>query len=370
MKSNEWKHVLASGILKFCIRGLLGDAQRKMLYEFCDVISLLAAEEVNVTELDSLEYRVHRVLSPLERDFPVFLHVFHLLHHLPMFIQRFGPPYGFWMYPMERFNSWVSRRVLNRRYPESTVLETYRLHEFTSFLQISGQLPENAIVEFIEGSTEGDQESNTNESDHSYRKIFSLNPSHWKENDTFYKCIEPEYQNIHSRYETEKQKAKTHRTMKQFPPLSQWTPKDGHPLSVGEMNLHSGPNDVIFIYNSYVLKDKHGRAIRYGSCSSERANTSTNSSYVYIRTSSPPVVCFGQIEFIFEHEFNEKKRIIAYMKWYNGFMVDRESGLLYINLKSYSISNPVVLLKDLVRPLIHAVDEAEPDKLWILNYRH
>ena len=58
------------------------------------------------------------------------------------------------------------------------------------------------------------------------------------------------------------------------------------------------------------------------------------------------------------------------MKWYNGFMVDRESGLLYINLKSYSISNPVVLLKDLVRPLIHAVDEAEPDKLWILNYRH
>ena len=48
---------------------------------------------------------------------------------------------------MERSNSWVSRRVLNRRYPESTVLETYRLHEFSSFLQISGQLPDNGIVE-------------------------------------------------------------------------------------------------------------------------------------------------------------------------------------------------------------------------------
>ena len=82
------KSVLASGILKFCIRGLLGDTQRKTLYEFCDVLSLLVAEGVNVSDLDSLEYRVHRVLSLLERDFPVSLHVivFHLLHHLLMFI--------------------------------------------------------------------------------------------------------------------------------------------------------------------------------------------------------------------------------------------------------------------------------------------
>ena len=131
------KSVLASGILKFCIRGLLGDTQRKTLYEFCDVLSLLVAEGVNVSDLDSLEYRVHRVLSLLERDFPVSLHVivFHLLHHLPMFIRRFGPTYGFWMYPMERFNSWVSRRVLNRRYPESTVLETYRLHTVKNGVQ-------------------------------------------------------------------------------------------------------------------------------------------------------------------------------------------------------------------------------------------
>ena len=50
------KSVLASGILKFCIRGLLGDTQRKTLYEFCDVLLLLAAEGVNVSELDSLEY--------------------------------------------------------------------------------------------------------------------------------------------------------------------------------------------------------------------------------------------------------------------------------------------------------------------------
>ena len=34
--------------------------------------------------------------------------------------------------------------MLNKRYPESTVIETYRLFEATSFLQISKQLPTSA----------------------------------------------------------------------------------------------------------------------------------------------------------------------------------------------------------------------------------
>ena len=45
-------------------------------------------------------------------------------------------------------------------------------------------------------------------------------------------------------------------------------------------------------------------------------------------------------------------------------------GLVYMDLNSFSSSNPVVLLKDLGRPLIHAVDDTVPHKLWILNYRH
>ena len=69
---------------------------------------------------------MHRALSLLERDFPVSLRasVFHLLHHLPYYIRGFGLTYSFWMYPFERFNSWVARCVLNRRFPESTVVET------------------------------------------------------------------------------------------------------------------------------------------------------------------------------------------------------------------------------------------------------
>ena len=46
MKSVEWRHVLSSGILKYCIRGLLGKDQKTTLIELCNVVQLLCAEEV------------------------------------------------------------------------------------------------------------------------------------------------------------------------------------------------------------------------------------------------------------------------------------------------------------------------------------
>ena len=92
LKSNEWKHVLISGILKFCIQGLLGEQQESTLVEICDVVSLLCKDQVDMQSIDALEVRVHRVLSMVERDFPTCMHViFYLLHHLPMFVRRFGP---------------------------------------------------------------------------------------------------------------------------------------------------------------------------------------------------------------------------------------------------------------------------------------
>ena len=67
--------------------------------------------------------------------------VFHLLQK---YLRRFGPIHGYHMFPMERFNSWIKQRVTNRRYPESTVLESYRLFELTFFLQICKKLPDGA----------------------------------------------------------------------------------------------------------------------------------------------------------------------------------------------------------------------------------
>ena len=133
MKSVHWRHVLVSGILKFCIRSFLGEKQWHTLFKLCDVISSLNSETVDMQMIDS-EYRLHNVLSLLERDFPVSLNVITIhLHHLPMYVRRFGPVHGYWMYPMKCLNSWISR-VLNMRFPESVVMASYRLFELSSFL--------------------------------------------------------------------------------------------------------------------------------------------------------------------------------------------------------------------------------------------
>ena len=160
---------MASGILKYCIRSQLGTFQRKTLFELCDLLSELLAEKLDSSYLDTLEYRVHRVLALLERDIPVSLHVivFHLLHHLPNFLSRFGPAYGFWMDSLERFNSWISRRVHNRRYPESRVIETYRLFELTSFLSHANLIPHGStsdIDDILEENESKDVTSNESQS--------------------------------------------------------------------------------------------------------------------------------------------------------------------------------------------------------------
>lgn len=55
----------------------------------------------------------------------------HLLRHIVDGMKEFGPVYGTWMYGYERFNSWLHRRVMNRRWPEATLMETYRVNHFT-----------------------------------------------------------------------------------------------------------------------------------------------------------------------------------------------------------------------------------------------
>ena len=87
----------------------------------------------------------------LECSFPVNMAnmVFHLMHHVPEDMVRLGSVYGYWMYPFERFQHWLkSRALLNRRYPESTVIEAYSLFDAAEFLATSGAT----------GASEGDDE--------------------------------------------------------------------------------------------------------------------------------------------------------------------------------------------------------------------
>ena len=81
MKAHDWKQVAIKGVLKFCLRGMLGSKQRKTLFTLMDALSELFREEVDVSAVDSIEHGVHQALALFERNFPVSLQVivFHLL---------------------------------------------------------------------------------------------------------------------------------------------------------------------------------------------------------------------------------------------------------------------------------------------------
>lgn len=327
LKSNQWKHVLSSGILKFCIRGLLGKSQERTLMELCDVVSILCSEEVNIQNMDGMEYRVHRVLSLMERDFPATIHVImlHLLHHLPMYMRRFGPLYSFWMYPMERFNNWIKSRVQNRRFPEATVMESYRLYEIGFHLQLSEQLPLATTVDVLS------------------------NPVTDTEDEDQAACLPMKG------YASNLEAAQ----VDELSELYRGTYDDQSIESV---------NSSITRYKSYTFRDRHNRSTKFGSQQSEHTNSVHESSYVHLKTRHTNET-FGRIQFIFDHTFNNKNHTLACVHWYEDSMTDSNSGLFHVNVKTKNNLVPtIVYLTQLSKPLIHATDELNEDKLWILNY--
>ena len=376
MKSVEWRLVLSTGILKYCLRGLLGGMQRSTLFELCDLIEILTSDTVCVQYLDSVEYRVHRVLSLLERDFPISLHVvvFHLLHHLPMFVRRFGPIRSYWMYPMERFNSWISRRVLNRRYPEATVLATYRVFELTHFLELSGQLPciypNKTLTEDVSymlmQPVDSSDDRDTYMSLHVQAFTQELDCTKLRELDVYYQKTDTQYSELINVYKTEKAFAKKSHSLMKFPPLNLWLPEKKQ-LTVEQLELRKGPARSIRCFRTYTVYRGH-MAVRFSTESSLNTISSFDSSYIQLTTNSPfyQGMIFGRLQMIFEHTFNKKEYVLAYVKWFQG-SVDRDSGLYVIDLTSSALNfQPIVTLNHLSRPLIHAIDYQEK-KLWILN---
>ena len=219
MKSHEWKEIICSGILKFCTRDLLGPRQQSTLYLFCDVITRLCSHDVETKSIEKLEADTHHALALLERDFPVSLNVivFHLLHHLPFYIQKFGPVAGYWMYPFERFNSWIARTVKIRRYPEATVIETYRIYEWFICLNMAGKLP-NSFSSIFDWSEKEDDDKLGRSC------TASLNDEQVVHIQHFYRQTNADYDSLCHRYSEERSKAMKRHKLRCFPPMDKWTP--------------------------------------------------------------------------------------------------------------------------------------------------
>ena len=71
-----------------------------------------------------------------------YLVITHLIHHLLDGVKEFGPTHSTWMYAYQRFNRWLYRRVMNRCYPESTLMETYAVGIVILILYIYMAVPD------------------------------------------------------------------------------------------------------------------------------------------------------------------------------------------------------------------------------------
>ena len=67
----DFTQIAAQGILKYCLRGLLGQQQRETLYYFLDIIASVLQETHARSTLTKLEEDMNVALALLERDFPV-----------------------------------------------------------------------------------------------------------------------------------------------------------------------------------------------------------------------------------------------------------------------------------------------------------
>ena len=70
----------SQGIIKYCLRGLLGNQQRKVVFMFISVCSKIFAEK---QKLDQLLAEVNMALAVLERDMPVTIQV-RIMHTFEM----------------------------------------------------------------------------------------------------------------------------------------------------------------------------------------------------------------------------------------------------------------------------------------------
>ncbi|XP_072171032.1 uncharacterized protein [Diadema setosum] len=133
---HDMKQLITLGILKYGLKGCLGKKQEETLFMFFDVITELCSYHTpSAEDMNRVELRTHEALARLERDFPLTIQTLctHLIHHLPDTIRKCGPLVNSWMFSFERFMSFLKKRILNRRHPEATAVEAYRIQEMTTF---------------------------------------------------------------------------------------------------------------------------------------------------------------------------------------------------------------------------------------------
>ncbi|XP_076106800.1 uncharacterized protein LOC143075311 isoform X2 [Mytilus galloprovincialis] len=308
-------------VAAWCLRGLLGHQQEQTLFQLFTVLSRLVKPTFMKDEIPSLIADTHLAVALLERDFPLTLQnlTTHLLHHIPEGYNDFGPLYDRWLYPLERANSWITRQIVQHGHEESTVMQTYRIYDWSVFNLLSGTVKQETtdrqtslrrIVKKICNSEEDLLKTNKHSSktmlptDHikiikeKYCKIFS--------NSDIEMCdIDPVVESIQTTTRYDKTKRK----------------------------------DIFFATESHQI--------------------SARSCDFIIHTRDPSKV-FGKIKKLYRHSFRNNVYTWVLL---DRFPLAEQCGLFWFSENKTLMTN-LCLLSDISDPLVSAVEE---DNRWFLN---
>ena len=333
LKSHDWIQLVTQGVLKFCLRDLLGETQRKTLFRFLDCLTLLCAESQNLRKLDAIEEEVNICIALMERDFPLCIHniTTHLLHHITDGIVKFGPVYSTWMFVFERFNSWLCQRALNKRSPEATIIETYIIYDWCQFMFATGRLPNHQAPSEPEGIDDTDRhESSQVKLTRSHdvkltaRDLRELAKIYKQDKDNAY-CANEIVPHAVKYYRHCEQNQNTNRS-------SVYTSRKG--------------------YKTHFKTASHTVELKSDHCSSESGCTKK----------------IGIIEYFLEHRQGPTQMLsLAKVSWYTDIQFVPECKLWNVDKKTSTMSKSYVLVRQLSRPLVTAL---EGDVLWFLNCKN
>ncbi|XP_078156588.1 uncharacterized protein LOC144552481 [Carex rostrata] len=130
MKSHDC-HVLMTQMLPIAIRGILPEKVRLPILKLCFFFNAICSKVIDPESLDELQREVIVTLCEFEIYFPpsFFDIMVHLIVHLVHEIKLCGPVFLRYMYPFERYMSFLKGYVRNRYRPEGSIVEGYIAEE-------------------------------------------------------------------------------------------------------------------------------------------------------------------------------------------------------------------------------------------------
>ncbi|KAK9049567.1 hypothetical protein SSX86_031464 [Deinandra increscens subsp. villosa] len=136
MKSHDC-HVLMTHMIPIAIRGLLPENVRHTITKLCLFFNNIHSKVIDVEALDKWQKDIVETLCELEMYFPpsFFDIMVHLITHIVEEIKSCGPVFLRYMYPFERYMSFLKDYVRNRNRPEGSIVEGYTSEEVIEFCQ-------------------------------------------------------------------------------------------------------------------------------------------------------------------------------------------------------------------------------------------